>query len=377
MELYSAHSQWSSRPADERFRTLNDLHGNVAARDNASRDGHIDLTQCNLTIAGARAAQDILLVGKTSQAKLTNWSANQLAQRLGVPLVLLPKLEPTVAQAVLNDRLPKAIADGSLNRRQRVLIADGTLRAFHSDRYERLWDKQVTQTLLEYLPRGWRNPVAFEGGKWGASLVPSGLYAGDRDMFAFFVDGGDWTDKPVGTFDVDGDGFNRGFFVWNSEVGAKTFGWTSFMFRVVCGNNIVWGAKDATVTRARHIGNANDTLRGFRRFLEVLNEQPSPDLFAQAVREAKATIVCSISAKRDETLELAFASKLKSKFTQTDIALALDKGIVEAEQERRPVDGSRWFWLQGLTAVARGKDNADDKAKLEQDASDLLLAVKR
>jgi len=368
--LYAAHKQWAARPADERFETLSALHSAVTERDNQSQEGRIYTDRVSLEVNG-----NIILKGEQRDAALTHWSAGQLLQRLGVPRDLLAKLEPNVATAVVMDRLPKSITEGALDRRQRVLLGGhGTdasvLRALHGDRYERLWDKTVTSTLLEYLPQGWRNPVAFKGGEWGAELVPSGLYAGDRDMFAFFVDGGDWADKPVGSFDVDGDGFNRGFYVWNSEVGAKTFGFTTFMFRVVCGNNIVWGASGIHTFSARHAGNANDVLRGFRRYLSTLNENQSADAFVTAVRDAKEHIAVAIAAKRDTTLEDAF-TKFKGKFTQTEITDALD-AILREEKGAR---GSRWDWLQGFTAVARTKQNADDKTDMESKASKLLLVT--
>lgn len=375
MEIMSAHKQWASRPADERFQSLSALHSAVCARDNSSKDGKVDLTQAHFEVTNG----EVILVGGTGQrARFTNWSAGQVMQRMSVPRDLIALLSDPVGAAVLNDRLLPAIKEERLDARQRILLQfNGTnepyvLRAIHSDRYERIWDKQVTAMLMEHLPPGWHNPLAYAGGRWGADLVPSGLYAGDRDMFAFFVDGGD---GDGGSFDVDGDAFNHGFYCWNSEVGAKSLGFASFKFRRVCGNNIIWGATDFSMQRARHVGNAGDVLRGLRKFLTIVSEQGT-DQFIKAVRDAKADIILSINARRDKTLDEAFA-KFKTKFTQTDITNALDMGTKEALIEKRPVDGSRWFWLQGFTAVARMKQNADERIKLEQDAGALLMPVKR
>lgn len=68
-------------------------------------------------------------------------------------------------------------------------------------------------------------------------------------------------------------------------------------------------------------------------------------------------------------------TKMKSKITRSDIESGLTLGIVEAQHEGRPVDGSKWFWLQGLTAAARQKYNSDDKVALESKASEILLSV--
>ena len=53
------------------------------------------------------------------------------------------------------------------------------------------------------------------------------LYASDRDVFLFLVD--DMNPIEAGTLpDGSPDLFFRGFYCWNSEVGAKTLGIASF-----------------------------------------------------------------------------------------------------------------------------------------------------
>lgn len=366
MNLYDAHTQWASRPSDERYSSLAELHAAVKARDDASRDGRIDSGVLRPAIEDGK----LLLRGLTNEAKLTHWSSTQLLSKLRIPRELLNLVEPRVAEQVIADRLPKSIAEGKLDRRQRVLLDtnERVLRAFHGDVYERLWDSEVTRVLLDNLPSGWRNPVAFAGGRWGAPLVPSGLYAGDRDMFAILVDGGDWQDKPVGTFDVDGDSFNRGIIVWNSETGSKTFGFMSFMFRVICGNNIIWGASDVNVTRAAHRGGARNVLYGLRRYLDAVARASTPDDFASAVRQANEEIAVRITRERETTLTAA-NQKFKGLATQTQIADALDAILLE----EKGATGTRWDWLQGFTSVARKMKNADDRNDLEVKASALLL----
>lgn len=377
--LTQANKQWATRPADERYTTLDALHDAVTKRWKHSVDDRVSMNNMHLEVNG-----DIILVGtRGERAALTHWSAGQLCSRLGVPRDLLTKLDPSTASAVLNDRLPKSIAEGDVHGRQRVLLFDDNgrrvCRAFHGEVYDRVWDSQVTKTLVEYLPQGWRNPVAYAAGKFGAGLEPSGLYAGDRDMFAFLIDGGDWReDQPnAGSFSVDGEQFNRGFFVWNSEVGAKTFGWTSFMFDVICGNHYVWGARNVEQFKARHAGRgASRGLYAFRRYLEVLNENATQEGFAEAVRAAKAEIAVPVkgasAAKRIETLDLAF-TKFKSNFTKSEITLALDAML----REEKNVTGSRYDWLAGFTAVAREMKNADDRSALEVQASKVLLTPVR
>jgi hypothetical protein len=86
---------------------------------------------------------------------------------------------------------------------------------------------------------------------------------------------------------------------------------------------------------------------------------------------AKKEIAVAVLKDRTETLDLAF-TKFKGKFTQTHIADAL----VAMLREEKNVTGTRYDWLAGFTAVARTLPNADDRFKLEKDASDLLLVTK-
>lgn len=372
--LTQANTQWANRPADERFRSLTDLHNAVNKRYQASQDGRLQMTHITAEVNG----NVTLVSSQGGRAKLTHWALGQFCQKLGVPRDLLAKLDPETAMAVLNDRLPKSIAEGDMFGRQRVLMhtdedLQRSIRAFHGETYDRLWDAQVTKTLLEYLPPGWRNPVAYANGKFGADLEPSGLYAGDRDMFIFMIDGGDWTTYERGTFNVDGEQFNRGFFAWNSETGSKSFGWMSFMFDVVCGNHYVWGARDIEQFRARHAGKgAQRGLGAFRRYLEVLNEDTTPAGFAEAVRAAKSEIAVRVKgaspSKKVETYEDAFA-KFKGSFTQAQVMNALDAML----KEEKNVTGTRYDWLAGFTAAAREIPNADERSKMEVTASKLLL----
>jgi hypothetical protein len=373
--LTQANAQWATRPTDERFRTVAMLHDSVNKRTRQSTEGRLKMDEVSLAVRDSA----VYVEGKRGgSAALTHWSLGQLCQRLGVPRDLLPKLDASTAAAVLNDRLPKSLKSGDVDAKQRVLLSEDddlrrTLRALHGETYDRLWDSQVTATLMEYLPPGWRNPVAYAGGRFGAALEPSGLYAGDRDMFAFLIDGGDWRpDQPdAGSFDVDGERFNRGFFVWNSEVGAKSFGWTSFMFDVVCGNHYVWGAREVETFRARHAARgATRGLHAFRRYLTVLNDDSTVDGFRAAVRAAKSEVAVPVTASKSETLDAAFA-KFKGSFTQSQVTLALDAML----REERGVTGTRYDWLAGFTAVAREYANADERSALEAQASKVLLAA--
>ena len=102
MELYKASNQWMSRPADERFWTVQEMIRVCLANRNKSAGASVQYN--NLRVEAAD--QDIQLVGREGiPAKLTNWSFGQLSQRAGAPASYLRKLPPTLAAQNINHGL--------------------------------------------------------------------------------------------------------------------------------------------------------------------------------------------------------------------------------------------------------------------------------
>lgn len=368
MELFKAHTQWANRPADERYQSLAELHQAVKVRDEAS----CDQGACELRAATVQQAADgsdrLRINGIPGAGLLTNWSAGQLFEKVGIPRRFIPTIGRELAVDVINDRIYRS---GPQTVVPYVGLNNGgqAVRALVSTKYSRLLDSKVTEELTRGLPEGWRNPVAYEGGTFGAGLKPSGLYASDRDVFAFFVDGGDF-------LDLGGqDQLHRGFFVWNSEVGAASFGWTTFWFRVVCGNHIVWGASDVHTVSARHVRGIRSAFDGFRVFLSELKDGNGRDEFAAAVTAAKAEIAVSLQAgSLDEEIgERAVKAFRKHGLTEPETRGALQRILIEEPE----ATGTRWDWLQGFTALARTREHVDARLDLERRATKALLPAVR
>src|SRR5439155_12859540 len=89
------------------------------------------------------------------------------------------------------------------------------------------------------------------------------LFRSDRDSFSFF-----YGDKEPGD---DGlGGLRKGIVVFNSEVGAKSFGFSTFYFREMCANFLVWDASGVEHRRARHTSAVRDLFREFREDLQEI-----------------------------------------------------------------------------------------------------------
>lgn len=231
-----------------------------------------------------------------------------------------------------------------------------TVRAFTSESYGRIWDIDVVRAvecLCEKNP-SWHNPPAFKrGGTDGTETENAGLYASDRDIFMFLID----EDHPI---EVGNERLSRGFFVWNSEVGKSSFGLTTFLYRYVCGNHIVWGALEVREIRIRHSLYAPS--RAFSEIMPILSKyiESSTSYETQTIRKAMEYR----PAKNNEgTLEWL----QKHGFTKAVSEKAYEYAVSEEGNET-----SLWNMVQGLSAMARDRKHIDARVDLERQAGRLL-----
>src|SRR5574341_1191305 len=328
MELFQASQQWSTRPADQRFSSLDELHAAVNGYRATAKQSTVQYADLRVEAD----AGEIILKGKSERpAKMTHWSFGQLAGRVGAPAGYLRDLPATLAAQNINHGLAN-ISRHDGEREAKLLLHDNgsyLVRAFTSDRYTRIWNGDVTSRLIRLTqerPEWQPAPAAFDGSR--------GLYASDRDMFVFLVDNGRRIFERG-----PGGGLSRGFFASNNEVGGGTFTLCRFMYEYVCGNHIVWGAKDeARITRAQ------------------------------------GTI---IGKSKDEVLDTVFGlggKKLGAQAAGVLTRKVLGEGYDRAEQHQEWYGNPRSTWglVNGLTELARDMEHADKRVELERAAGKLL-----
>lgn len=367
--LMEAHSQWANRPADERFPTLEALAASVNARRMRSRSVDIDTGKTRAGYLG----ETLTLNGSITPCQPTHWSFGQLSQMVGAPAAYLRTLPP----GLLVDCLNYGIEQGNRERMKFMTIASqdegkpNTLQAITSTTYGRIWDADCVATVQRIVERTggkFHNPLAYghRGQANGFSTIDTGkveragLYASDRDVFMFMIDGGSLLEAGPRAK------LNRGFFVWNSETGSRSFGLMTFLFNVVCGNNIVWGAQDVNKLIIRH------TSGGPYRF----DAQAAPQLIAYANASAapiEATVKRATELVvwdgKDEPALLSYVSKA-AKFSKSEVREAVTFAKAEEGDCR-----TLWQLVQGFTAYARGFDYVDARVDLESRAGKLLSLV--
>lgn len=356
MELTAASSQWANRPDDQRFLTLADLKASVQKRKVESWTA--TPSTGSLRVFPAPSGNGLVVnaydpsKGQHADLEPTHWAFGQLAQYAKAPAAYLRTLPAELAAINLQWGLERSpLRDDCLMLAQSN--GEHHLRAMTSTSYGRIWDHQVVEAVERVNEDGrWQIPAASY-----ATTNPkraTTLYASDRDVFIFLVD-------PTNPVEVGGEVLYRGFYTWNSEVGSATFGLTTFLYRYVCDNRIIWGASDVKEVRIRHTGGAPERFayegaRYLRRYAEESTQK--------LVEGVKAAQAAPIPLKKEQSV----ADWLQARgFTKGQAKASADAAVAEEGQAR-----SIWDIVNGVTAYARSIPQTDARVALEVQAGKLM-----
>lgn len=360
--LMQAANQWASRPADERFLSLTDMFDTMQLQRN--RSAAKVMANRGLRLAPAEDHAGLFLQGPTgAQATLTHWSFGQLASLSDAPAGYLRKLPSDLAADCLNYGLQigRGVEDvGVLLTKQ----PDDTLqlRAATGPRYGRIWNHEIVSHLIDGFGDGvtgdFRVPGEF-GKAVAVTKQNTTLYAGDRDMFVFLADETNRIEVP-NRRNGEAGSMARGFFVWNSEVGAQTFGVAMFLFDYVCQNRIVWGAEGYREIRIRHSAGAPD--KWLEQAVPVLEDYRQSGT-SMTVDRIKAAQEAKLGDRLDAFLGERFGRNMVDRIKAAHV-----------EDEDRPIE-TVWDAVTGATALARSIQWQDDRVALERQAGKLLDLV--
>lgn len=355
MELFQAHRQWAKRPNDERFQTSQALYD--ACLGYARTAVEVDDVRIDSLRVEAHDG-DIRLVGKGNEpARLTNWSAGQLAERVGAPISYIQTLPATLAAQNLNYGLAKRVAANGEATASLMFHRNGDflLRAMNGKKYSRLWNFEVASRLVEMEMDGWR-PATPDIRKIDDRLP---LYASDHDMFAFIM-------HPEYVLREPGnpEGLRRGMIVSNSEVGAGKLLFIYFLYRAMCGNHIIWGAENVVELGAIHVGNIAGKFAEWQ--IEIKKYLDASPLEEEA--RIAAVMTKRIAKDKDELLDLLFGRRSLNLTRK-----ALEAGYAAVQDE----DGdplTAWGIAQGLTRYSQTTPYADERMKIDKAAGRILDA---
>lgn len=370
-------SEWFSRPDDQRYLSLDDLADSVRQRAELSRTRVVETSAIHV-----EANRDdperlaLILPGADAPVTPTHWSFGQLAAQVGAPATYLRQLPAPLAAINLQYGLSSSRAE----QIKTLETADGLagyrtdLRAVTGPDYGRIFDHELVQAVQRIAGNGtddtrWKVPGVLD---WSTGIYnphvdvrrdTTTLYASDRDVFLFLVD--DLNPIEAGHLpDGSPDLFFRGFYCWNSEVGARTLGIASFYLRAVCQNRNLWGVEDFQEISIRHSKNAANRFahEAAPALANFANSSPRP--FVNGIKAARERIVARTDEDRSQFLRArGFSRGETTRIIETVLA-----------EEGRPPE-SIFDFVQGITAVARARSHQDARLDMEARAKRLLDTV--
>ncbi|MCR4266406.1 DUF932 domain-containing protein [Nitratireductor sp. ZSWI3] len=363
-------SEWFNRPDDERFLSLDTLAETVRSR--AERSKTRVLESALIHVEASRDDPErlsLMLPGADAPVAPTHWSFGQLAGLVGAPAAYLRQLPAALAGINLQYGLTSHRAE----QIKTMEIENGRLelRAVTGPDYGRIFDYELVEAVQRIAGNGigdtrWKVPGVLD---WSTGIYnprvditkdTTTLYASDRDVFLFLVD--DLNPIEAGKLpDGSPDLYFRGFYCWNSEVGAKTLGMASFYLRAVCQNRNLWGVEDFEEITIRHSKYAASRFahEAAPALLNFANSSPMP--FVNGIKAARERIVARTDEDRTDFLR-------KRGFSRAETGRIIDTVLAE---EGRPPE-SIFDFVQGITALARDKAHQDARLEMEGKAKKLL-----
>lgn len=367
-------AQWANRSPDQRFTSLSSLWSQVSEWADESHTEEVVPSSLRIE-ATADNPNGLALISDNRSLELTHFSFGQVSKIAKAPANYLRELPPALAAINLNYGLQAAS-----KKPQSLYVRENdttSLRGITSPRYGRIFDRDVVKAVMKVAGDGtgdtrWKVPGCIDwanshGVHYNPNVVitkeNTTLYASDRDVFLFLVD--DMHPIEVGKLsDGSPDLMFRGFYVWNSEVGQRTFGVATMYLRGVCQNRNLWGVEGFSEVTFKHFEGAPE------KFLETA--APALEAYAttgtslilEGVKKAKAA---KVSANDEE--RITFIQKFG--FSEKQAKVLIDTSIAE---EGRPQE-TIWDHAQAVSALARKADYQEQRLALEITAGKILDKV--
>jgi hypothetical protein len=360
----AANRQWSSRPADERFLSIDAMLADVIEQQKRSAAKVISSRELTFAPSGDDH-KGLTVSGKAGVPFApTHHAFNQLCQLAGAPAGYLRELPSELAADNLNYgfQVSRDVADVGL-----LLERNGSnmVRAATGPNYGRIWDSELIGAVRSHFGNGfdgrWHIPGEFNAKVSAETMTKekTTLYRGDRDCWLFLCDGANDIEIPNRRHGQPGK-LQRGFFAGNSEVGGGSLFGGFFVYDFMCCNHIIWGMDGFEEIRIRHTKGAPD--RWIEELLPVLQAYANSD--TRNIKEAIATARSQrLEAMTDKFLANRFGPKLAAKLDAVHVA-----------EEGRPME-TVWDAATAATAYARALPFIGDRVAIEREAGKLLIAA--
>lgn len=360
-------SQWFNRPDDQRFLSLDDLFQHTYNRAQRSVQRVIDTAK--MRVIASTDDSDALSVDIEGEAVAPNhWSFGQLCSLVGAPAGYMRKLPAAIAGINLQHGI-NSVREENI----KAYWNDDNLEMYAATGpdYGRIYDYELVSAVQKIAGNGtgdtrWKIPGMID---WANSMYnpfvdptkdTTTLYASDRDVFMFLVD--DTHPIEVGKLaDGSPDLVFRGFYTWNSEVGSKTIGLSTFLLRGVCCNRNLWGVQDRSDIAIRHSKYVSHRLAAELEPALIEYSNAGTAGIITGINKAKAAVVAKTDDERIDFLG-------KRGFNKVAAQRVID--TVLKEEGKKPE--SIWDFVNGITASARSIHHQDARLDAERVAGKLM-----
>ena len=339
--LTHAHKELFRRTPDERFDSLKSLIQHCQRQKNESIDRWHPPQSIVPYPNDSRLSME---VGNDGAFLLNDWSFSQLCGLARIKKDTVNRLSPETATAVFRETLPQG------NKPLQFLTSEKVVRSIHAASYTRLWNTELLAVVQEFATDFMPPQTASGGG--------TGLYAGEQDLFAFLID-------PSGWAEIKGEVFAPGFFLWNSEVGKRSVGISTFWFQKVCANHIVWDATEVVEFTRKHTANVHGALADIRQAIEQLVEKRDArrDGFVKVMQKAMQE---KLGADAEEAMKVMARNGIPRQLAKDALKIAEQQGAFTI-----------FAIVDALTRLAGQLPNAGDRLETDQKASALIHDVRR
>jgi hypothetical protein len=356
--------QWYSRPADEKFASLEDVYAATLSRK--QRSHQVDRRMRNIHFQAAPNNDLVMSYREDAGDRnlgFTHWSFGQIGNLVGAHPEFLRQLPSNLASDVLNHCFSSKAAEKNRELGLMVVEPEDTnkrpvLQATTGSGYGRIWDSEIAQLAMELVDR--TGGTFYSPLDWGGEK--RALFSSDRDIHLLFIDGGSILDAGM-TWDHKPDHLHRGWLIGNSEVGMKSMYLATFFFRVVCGNFAIHDISNVDFKRIIHTGAApskfiNEAAPALRKYVDE-----SPKAVEYAIKKAQ---------------ELELPRKVED-----HNAYFRHRGFTVNETQMARMTATReeggchtlWQMVNGFTKYAQRITHRDTRLILERKAGKLLELV--
>ena len=329
-------------------RTLTELAQEIERQHEAKRDLIAD-TRSMMLRANGSLVLELDSQGDSERLPVNDTAARQMGDRVGIPAKYFDKMReqsPDLLAHNVNHWFHKS------PKNQMVRTMDGNVRAFLSDKYQRIDNVDVASTVL---------PVLLDEGQ---GLTIQSCEITENRMYIKAVMKALQRDVKVG------DTVEAGVWITNSEIGKGMFEVAPFIHRLLCLNGMK--VNDANFGR-RHVGSRTGVNDYTYRVLSDETLKADDHAFLLKARDVvKSAFDEKIFEKNVDQLRDTTERKLEGSPVKAVEVLGKGTGLLQGEQTgilRHLIEGadlSQYGLVQAVTRFAQDVDSYDRSSELEE-----------